>query len=453
MLPPWRFVVSRWPWAGLAYGFTSALAGAVVLVSIIPTILLVPIWAIWLAAVDRRRLRLLGLPLLASGHVHVPSEERHNWLGIRLTEPATWREVASLLTNTLLGAVWVALLFLQGLFLAAVIAMPVIVRQGHTTVHLFGDLHVVLGPSDWWKPLLLALAALPLFGYINAACAALHGGATRWIIAPRVAEIDGRVTQLTRSRTAMVDAHADERRRIERDLHDGVQQELVAIAARLGILELELAGGDQIATRAALEATQTQTERALQALRETVRGIHPAVLSDRGLAAALEDLAGRSALPLRVDDLGFPRLSPAAEAAAYFFVAEAVTNAAKHTAAPRVVVTLSSAAETATVVARDAGHGGVDLARGTGLLGLSERADALGGSLTVSSPPGGPTLLTLSLPLPGGGAGVGAVVAAGAVVTAGAGAGDPAGEALPSVAGEDPPREHDGRGHRAHSAR
>ncbi|GAA1315888.1 sensor histidine kinase [Leucobacter albus] len=372
---------------------------APVLVAVLAvTILLLPIWAILVASVDRRRLRLLGLPLLASGHVRVPPGERQNWLGVRLTEPATWRELVSLIAGLVFGAVSLLVLFGQGLTLTMIVGVAVMARQREGTIHFFSDFAVHLGPENWWHPLPLLVIALPVFAYITALLAALHGACARWLIAARVAEIDERVTRLTRSRAAIVAANEAERRRLERDLHDGVQQELVAIAARLGMLELELAAGDARATRAALDAAHAQTERALGALRDTVRGIHPAVLSDHGVPAALSELGGRSAMPLRVVDRGFPRLTPEREAAAYFFVAEALTNAAKHTSAPFVRVTLACDGGSATVTATDSGHGGIDEGRGSGLRGLGERADALGGRLLVHSPVGGPTTLTLAFP-------------------------------------------------------
>src|SRR5699024_4694970 len=142
-------------------------------------------------------------------------------------------------------------------------------------------------PEAWWYPPVLILVVLLVSAYLNAVLAAIHGASVRWLIAPRVEEIDQRVEQLTRSRAAIVTAHESERQRIERDLHDGVQQELVGIAARLGILELELQTGTDEARKNALRAAQAQTERALTSLRETARGIHPAVLSDHGLPAAL----------------------------------------------------------------------------------------------------------------------------------------------------------------------
>lgn len=403
MLPPWRFLGSLWPWRSLGFVVSSAILAPVLIAILVPTILLLPLWGIALAWLDRRRLTLLGLPRPASGHVRVPPGERQNWLGVRLTEPATWRETLSLLLGIVFGAASLAIVGMQGLVIAAGVTMVGMAKRGELNANLFSDIVVTLGPENWWQPIPVVLLALPVFAYVNGLLAALHGGCVRWLIAPRIAEIDERVIRLTRSRAAIVAANEAERRRLERDLHDGVQQELVAIAARLGILELELAHGDDAARVAALDAAQRQTERALAALRDTVRGIHPAVLSDHGLAAALTELGARSAIPLRVDDRGFPRLSAECEAAAYFFVAEAVTNAAKHTSAPFVRVELSTRSGRAVVEASDAGHGGIAIerggSRGSGLRGLAERADALGGSLTVRSPVGGPTRLTLSLPL------------------------------------------------------
>lgn len=398
LLPPWRFLASRWPWVALVFAVTSALLALVLIPVLIATVLLLPLWGMLLAIVERRRLRLLGLPAVSSGHVRVLREERRNWLNIRLMEPATWRETGSLLMSLILGALTLAALFMQVLALAVLIAIPWMATRRTVQINLFGDAQITLGNEAWWYPLLILPIALLIFAYVNAALAAIHGACSRWLISPRAAEIDQRVEQLTRSRAAIVNAHESERQRIERDLHDGVQQELVGIAARLGILELELRSGTDEARDRALRAAQAQTERALDSLRATVRGIHPAILADHGLPAALEELAGRSAVPLVIDDHGFGRLDPAAEAAGYFFVAEALTNTAKHTTASNLIVTLFAEGSQVRVEARDDGHGGVDLARGTGLRGLAERVDALGGGLVISSPPGGPTVLTLTLP-------------------------------------------------------
>ncbi len=410
MLPPWRFLLSSWPWRSLAYVVLSAVLALVLVPLGIVTILFLPLWAIALAAGERHRLRLLGVPRPPSGHVRVPREERRNWLSIRLAEPATWRGVVVLLADVVLGAVAVVLLFALATTLVLLVGVPVAARRTRIELNLFADAHVFLGPEDWWLPLLLLPPALIVGAYLLAALAAGQSALVRWLLAPRARELDARVERLSRSRAAIGAAHEAERRRIERDLHDGVQQELVAVAVRLGLVDLELQASDVPAARRALREAQAQAEGALAALRETVRGIHPAVLSDRGLAAAVEELAGRAALPVRLLDRGFPRLPPAAEAACYFFVAEAITNAAKHTSASAVTVVLDRAAgkgTTAVVTVTDNGQGGARPVRDGGLRGLAERAEALDGSLDVRSPAGGPTVLTLAIPCaapPAGGA-------------------------------------------------
>lgn len=406
MLPPWRFVVSRWPWLAFVHVVLTAALFVITLPVVVVTVIALPLWAILLAALERRRLRMLGAPRRASGHVRIPREERHNWLNIRLTEPATWRETAALLAGLVIGALALALLVVQ---LVAVSLPVVLAVLGYSRppaeVNLFADIWLSVGAENWWHPLPWLPLILLILAYANAALAALHASAIGWLIAPRSAEIDRRIEQLTRSRAAIVTAHEAERRRIERDLHDGVQQELVGIAARLGLLELELASRDVDAAQRALRTAQDQTERALSILRETVRGIHPAVLTDHGLPSALEELAGRSSLPLQITDTGFPRLSPAAEAAGYFLVSEALTNAAKHTVASRVTVDLGVElgvdGGVAYVSATDDGHGGAAAEGGTGISGLAGRAESLGGTLTLSSPTGGPTVLRMELPVVG----------------------------------------------------
>lgn len=401
MLSPPRFLLSRWPPLALGSVVITAVLGIVLILPVAATLVILPLWGILFGIIERRRLRMIGVPARGSGHVRVPREERHNWLGVRLTEPTTWREVVALLLGILLGLLAFCLLLAQ----AIAVALPVALAYTGLTrppaeVNLFFDVRMTVGADNWWHPLLWLPLVLVVVAYVNAAFSALHGGVIGWLIAPRTAEIDRRVAQLTRSRAAIVSAHETERQRIERDLHDGVQQELVGIAARLGILELELASGDAKSAEDALRAAQDQTERALASLRSTVRGIHPAVLTDHGLVAAVSELAGRSSLPMRVRDHGLPRLGRAAEAAGYFLVTEASTNAAKHTSASSIQVDLGTDHDVAYVAVSDDGHGGADPERGTGLQGLAGRAEALGGTLSISSPAGGPTVLRMELPCP-----------------------------------------------------
>ncbi|HWV48211.1 MAG TPA: histidine kinase [Microbacterium sp.] len=401
MLSPLRFLVSRWPWLALLSVVITTVLGLVLILPVVAALVILPLWGILFGVVERRRLRIIGAPFRPSGHVRVPREERHNWLGVRLTEPTTWREVVALLLGILFGLLGFCLLLAEAIAVGLPLALAYTgLTSPPAEVNLFFDVRVTLTAENWWHGLLWIPLVLALAAYLNAAFAAVHAAVSGWLIAPRSAEIDRRVAQLTRSRAAIVTAHENERRRIERDLHDGVQQELVGIAARLGILELELTAGDGPAAGTALRAAQDQTERALASLRSTVRGIHPAILTDHGLVAALRELSHRSSLPLRIRDGGLPRLEPAAEAAGYFLVTEAVTNAAKHTSASRVLVELGTEHDSAFVRVTDDGHGGADPDRGTGLQGLAGRAEAIGGTLSISSPVGGPTALSMSLPLP-----------------------------------------------------
>lgn len=398
---PWRALLSWWPWRALTYLLLSALLTLILLALLPLTALLLPMAGLLCGVYERWRLRLLGFPRIASGHVRVTTEERHNWLNIRLTEPATWREVLVLLLGVAAGALALTVLFVEAMALIVVVGVPIVaVTRGDVDIRLFGDARVQLDATTWWMPWMLTILVLIVAGYLNLLLATAQGLGSRWLLAPRRAEIEQRIERLTRSRAAVVSAHEDERRRIERDLHDGVQQELVVLAARLGALELELAplGPDADPARATLAEVQRQADRASAALRESVRGIHPAVLVDRGLGAALEELASRA--PIRVD-LRDSRLQPAdpvAEAAAYFVVREAITNSVKHTDATRLVVTAGVEQGSLCVSVRDDGRGGADPGAGTGLTGLAARAAAIDGDLIVHSPAGGPTTVTFTAP-------------------------------------------------------
>jgi signal transduction histidine kinase len=212
------------------------------------------------------------------------------------------------------------------------------------------------------------------------------------------AQLRARVEELRRSRARIVEAGTAERRRLERNLHDGAQQRLVALS-----LTMRLAQGrmrkDPDGAEKLLAGAQDELTRALEELRELARGIHPAVLSDRGLKAALEALAGRSPVP--VDLAGTPpeRLPAPVEAAAYFVVAEALTNVVKYANASQARVSISRSNGHAVVEIADDGIGGADPGRGSGLRGLADRISALDGTLELSSPAGAGTLLRAEIPV------------------------------------------------------
>ncbi|MET9070602.1 histidine kinase [Streptomyces sp. NPDC004232] len=210
-----------------------------------------------------------------------------------------------------------------------------------------------------------------------------------------------RVEALAATRADAIAAHEAELRRIERDLHDGAQARLVALSMRIGLAQRAY-DRDPEGARKLLAEAHAQAQEALTELRQVVRGIHPPILTDRGLVGAVRALAASSGLEVIVEVKGGleegPRPPAAVEAAAYFAVAEALTNAAKYSGGRRADVRLERLRAGLRTVVRDDGHGGADENEGTGLLGIRRRVAALDGSVQVSSPAGGPTVIEVQLP-------------------------------------------------------
>jgi signal transduction histidine kinase len=206
-----------------------------------------------------------------------------------------------------------------------------------------------------------------------------------------------RVAELTATRAAALDAHAVELRRIERSLHDGTQNRIVSVTVLLGaarrMVARDPAGADEL-----LERAQSAAEQALAELRAVSRSILPPVLDDRGLTGALSGLAAQSGVPCRIDVDVPDRCAASVEATAYFVVAEALTNIAKHSGARTATVTAHSRGGRLRLRVEDDGRGGADEHGGSGLTGIRRRVAALDGSLTLASPPGGPTTLEVDLP-------------------------------------------------------
>jgi signal transduction histidine kinase len=204
------------------------------------------------------------------------------------------------------------------------------------------------------------------------------------------------LVEVSRSRARLADAFEAERRRIERDLHDGAQQRLVGLTLQLGLARLDLPPGSPAAE--AVAAAHEQAKQFMAELRELIHGIQPQVLTDLGLPAALGELADHSPIPVAVDAHLAGRLPSQIENTAYFAAAEALTNIAKHSGATSASVTARQHDTVLTIEISDNGHGGADPHRGTGLTGLADRAAVTGGRMLLSSPPGGPTLLRVELP-------------------------------------------------------
>ena len=202
------------------------------------------------------------------------------------------------------------------------------------------------------------------------------------------------------SRLRIVEADDAERRRIERNLHDGAQQRLIAVAVTLGLAESRVETDPKGAAELIAQARE-EAQLAVKELRELARGIHPAVLSDHGLGAALEALASRAPVPVEVSGVPAVPLGEAVEAAAYFVTAEALTNVAKHAHAEHAFIEVSLESDHLRVAIRDDGIGGAD-PDGSGLHGLCDRVEALDGRLEIDSPPGGGTAVTVELPVTNG---------------------------------------------------
>lgn len=264
----------------------------------------------------------------------------------------------------------------------------------------YGSLSVL---AAGWADLALVLVALGIPAVLltaplqptGPAWAGVRAAVTRAVLLPR----DGELTEVRRSRARIVDAYEAERRRIERDLHDGAQQRLVALTMKLGLAGLDLPPQSR-AAREVAEAHALAKE-ALTELRELIRGVHPQVLTERGLPAAVRDAAGRSPVPA---DVAFDlpgRLPGSVEVAAYFAVTEALANAARHSGAERCRVTGQVTDGVLVVEVADDGKGGADPAGGSGLTGLADRVAAVDGRMLLSSPVGGPTLVRVEIPCAG----------------------------------------------------
>ncbi|MEU9453914.1 sensor domain-containing protein [Streptomyces sp. NPDC048277] len=407
------FLLSSWPWRAAGYLLTGALAGVVALVGILgtavvggaltlvlvgfPLLVLLALAGIPVAWAERHRLRLIDRDPAPDRHREPAAGGLRPWLTTRLREQATWRELGHALLFA--GLLWPvdALAVTAGLLVPlAVAATPLLLAtagDGRETKVL-----KVWTVTDWptaFGAAVLGLLALALGGYALGVAAGARAELTRLLIAPREGDLGARVVELARSRVRLVDAFEAERRRIERDLHDGAQQRLVALTMTLGLARLDVPPGplaDQLA-KAHGEAGEVLAE-----LRELIHGIHPEVLTDHGLEAAVTDAADRSAVPVDVDLELDGRLPAAVESAAYFVVREALANIARHSGASRGEVTGGHRDGRLFLEVRDDGRGGAAAGSGSGLTGLADRVSVLDGRLSLSSPHGGPTLLRVEFP-------------------------------------------------------
>jgi signal transduction histidine kinase len=343
-----------------------------------------------LTRIQRHRFwSLLGIDIPATPVLPGSSLTQRTLASLRAE--ATWRQ---LLYHLAVGP----LLALGGLLTLAAWA------GGAGLVSAFAYRYTFATPQQFQSPKpLIALTVAGALLLLIAPFAArgvswLDRRAARALLGPsRSEELERRVETLSESRAGVVDAADTERRRIERDLHDGAQQRLVSLAMNLGMARENLTDLPPEASRVIAEA-HDEAKEALAELRILIRGLHPAVLEDRGLDAALSGIAARAPLPVKVAVNVPARASPTVEAVAYFVVSECLTNIARHAHAAKAEVNVRRAGDVLLIRVLDDGIGGAVPGTGSGLASLAQRARSVDGSFAIDSPAGGPTIVTVELP-------------------------------------------------------
>ncbi|MGS2617197.1 histidine kinase [Micromonospora sp. LZ34] len=349
--------------------------------------------------VQRRLARWGGMPM-ATPYRPMPADaqigtwRRFRWV---VGDPATWRDFAWLVPGAITGAACLLAFVLPAYGLEGVLLVPLVL---YLSIDWYG--YGVFWPMEnvvqaWlsvpqgWFFLVGGLAVAPWLVWLHLRFAGF------FLTPTKAQELALRVRQLTVTRADTVDTQAAELRRIERDLHDGAQARLVALSMSIGLAE-KLMADDPAAAQRLLAEAQEASGRALVELRDLVRGIYPPVLAERGLGGAVEALALAVPLPVAVD-VALPGSPPAAvESAAYFAVAEALANVTKHSGAARAWIRVTYRDGRLAMVVGDDGRGGAQADAGTGLAGVRRRLAAFDGTMTVTSPPGGPTVVTMELP-------------------------------------------------------
>ncbi|MCG5436862.1 sensor histidine kinase [Micromonospora foliorum] len=349
-----------------------------------------------LADLERRRAGWVLGTAIAAPYLPIEGATIRQRVRAVAVQPATWRDLAWLVAVFPLGlAGGIAAIVVTVVDLAAVVA-PLwawAVPNPHAPFPMRPLMTTVPGRFGLT---VLGVLLLPVTAWLLRTAGRAQARLARGLLAPGAhRQLVEEAARLAQTRRRVVDAQAAELRRIERDLHDGAQARIVAAGMTLALAARKLPTGANGASD--VDLARRQLDDALTELRRLVRGIHPPILTDRGLHAAVAALAGDS--PLAVEIRGDPeqRYPPAVESAAYFVIAEGLANAGKHAEAGTCVVTLARGAGAVTVTLTDDGQGGAD-PTGSGLDGLRRRVEALDGRLTITSPPGGPTVLSAELP-------------------------------------------------------
>jgi signal transduction histidine kinase len=421
-----RLPVSTWPWRSLGYVLATLhaalIAAALLAVPAVPWIVLAggpfpvptvallivlgfvlvvalgPLIAVPVAATSRWRLAIVDRR--PAGHARrMPGGGGvAGWLRARYADPAAWREAgyACLLATVVPAASVAALctLFLGGIFLASPVTLALIGGRGYVSLFSWRASTVPQSVPFFFAGLVL----LVLWSYLVTLVAGADAAVTRPLLFGGGPEerLRAELTEVAASRARLAGAFEAERRRIERDLHDGAQQKLVALTMQLGLARLDLP--PRSAAEQAVTAAHEQARQLMAELRDLIHGIQPQVLTDLGLPAALSELADQAPVPVTVYSGLTGRLPGQAENTAYFAAAEALTNVAKHSGAANASVTALAGDGVLVLEVRDDGQGGADPATGSGLTGLADRVAVADGRMLLSSPPGGPTVLRVEIP-------------------------------------------------------
>jgi signal transduction histidine kinase len=385
------------PWLVLAGGrIHGATIGLLILLGCVLVAALGPLIAIPVAATARRRLAIVDRRP-AEHAQHMPGDGGvRGWLQARYGDTAAWRETGyACLQATVVPALSLASLFAV-LLAGAFIASPVVIALGGGSVQV-GAWQASTVPQS--VPFFFAgIVLLGLCSYLVTLVAGTDAAVARSLLCRGGQEdrLRAELTEVAASRARLADAFEAERRRIERDLHDGAQQKLVALTMQLGLARLDLP--PRSAAAQAVTAAHEQAKQLMADVRDLIHGIQPQILTDLGLPAALTELADQAPISVTVDAALTGRLPGQAESTAYFAAAEALTNVAKHSGAASASVTARVSGGILVLEVRDDGRGGADPARGSGLTGLADRVAVTGGRMLLSSPPGGPTVLRVEIP-------------------------------------------------------
>jgi signal transduction histidine kinase len=352
-----------------------------------------------LAHLERSRASaLLGLDLADP----VPPLQRTTWwrrVLERAKSGARWKEIGYLFLLLPLGVLNVVLVSVAWCGSLALLALPLYVSALPEGTAKFWVFEVASGGDAWLVALAGLVGVVLVAPWVTVVLGRLDTVTCAWFLGPDERALqEARVRAAESGRAAAVGSAEAERRRIERDLHDGAQQRLVSLAMELGATREHFDDEDKEVVRARVVHAHEEAKAALQEIRNLVRGIHPVILEDRGLDAALSAVVARAPIPVSLEVDIDPRPPAEVESAAYFIVSEALTNVARHSGATNAAVTLVRVGEHLVVEVRDNGAGGADGNGGTGIAGLRERATSLGGSIHLDSPPGGPTILRAVLP-------------------------------------------------------